>query len=100
MDSFTALSDPTRREIVDLLYRGSKDAGTIAEHFPISKPAISRHLSVLRDSGMIEMRKDAQRRVYSLRREGLREVDDWIARYRSFWSDRLDDLEESLKEEQ
>jgi DNA-binding transcriptional ArsR family regulator len=99
MDGFTALADPTRRQIVDLLHQGAKDAGTIAAHFPISKPAISRHLSVLRDSGMVAMRKDAQRRVYSLRPEGLREVDSWISRYRSFWDDRLDDLETALEDE-
>ncbi|HEU4895579.1 MAG TPA: metalloregulator ArsR/SmtB family transcription factor [Acidimicrobiia bacterium] len=100
MDGFTALADPTRREIVELLYQGPKDAGTIAGQFPISKPAISRHLSVLRDSGLVAMQKDAQRRVYSLRREGLREVDRWISRYRSFWEERLDDLETALEKEE
>lgn len=99
MDGFTALADPTRRQIVDLLADGEKDAGTIANHFPISKPAISRHLGVLRDGGIVAFRKEAQRRVYSLRLEGLHDVDRWLARYRSLWSDRLDALEAALKEE-
>ena len=99
MDGFTALADPTRRDIVDLLSAGEKDAGTIAANFPISKPAISRHLGVLRDGGIVEVRRDAQRRVYSLRPEGLHEVDRWLSRYRSFWANRLDDLEAALKED-
>ena len=99
MDGFTALADPTRRSIVDLLADGEKDAGTIAGHFPISKPAISRHLGVLRNGGIVTMRRDAQRRVYSLRPEGLHDVDRWLAKYRSLWSERLDALEAALKEE-
>ena len=99
VDGFTALADPTRRSIVELLAEGEKDAGTIAGHFPISKPAISRHLSLLRDGGILTMRPDAQRRIYSLRPEGLQEVDRWLARYRSLWSERLDALETALREE-
>ena len=99
MDGFTALADPTRRSIVDLLADGEKDAGTIACHFPISKPAISRHLGVLRNGGIVTMRRDAQRRVYSLRPEGLHDVDRWLAKYRSLWSERLDALEAALKGE-
>lgn len=98
MDGFTALADPTRREIVDLLADGEKDAGTIASNFSISKPAISRHLGVLRDGGIVAVRSDAQRRIYSLRADGLHDVDRWLSRYRSFWSERLDDLEAALKE--
>jgi len=99
VDGFIALADPTRRGIVDLLAHGEKDAGTIAGHFPISKPAISRHLGVLRDGGIVTVRRDAQRRIYSLRPEGLHDVDRWLARYRSLWSERLDALETALKEE-
>lgn len=100
MDVFAALADPTRREIIDMLATGEKDAGTIAARFPVSKPAISRHLGVLRDGGIVAVRRQAQRRVYSLRPDGLHDVDRWLSRYRSFWSDRLDDLEAALKEEQ
>ncbi len=99
MDGFTALADPTRRGIVELLAEGEKDAGTIAGHFPISKPAISRHLGVLREGGIVSVRPDAQKRIYSLRPEGLHDVDRWLARYRSLWSERLDALETALKEE-
>lgn len=99
MDGFTAIADPTRREIVELLADGEKDAGTIASHFPISKPAISRHLGVLVDGGIVERRAEAQRRIYSLRPDGLYEMDRWLARYRTLWTDRLDALEEALKEE-
>lgn len=99
MDGFTALADPTRRGIVELLADGERDAGTIAGHFTISKPAISRHLGVLRDGGMVTMRRDAQRRIYSLRPEGLHDIDRWLARYRSLWTERLDALETALKEE-
>jgi DNA-binding transcriptional ArsR family regulator len=99
MDGFTALADPTRRGIVDLLFRGEKDASTIAAEFPISKPAISRHLTVLRESGIVVMRKQAQRRIYSLRPEGLWDVDRWLSRYRSLWAHGLDSLERELKEQ-
>jgi len=99
VDGFTALADPTRRGIVELLSQGEKDAGTIAGHFPISKPAISRHLAVLRDGRIVSVRRDAQRRIYSLRPEGLYDIDRWLSRYRGFWADRLDDLERVLKEE-
>lgn len=84
---------------MELLADAEMDAGTIAGHFPISKPAISRHLSVLVDGGIVQRRADAQRRIYSLRPEGLYEVDRWLARYRMLWSDRLDALEKALKEE-
>ena len=97
MDHFSALADPTRREIVDLLSDGDKDAGTIASHFAISKPAISRHLGVLRDGGIVRYRRDAQRRVYSLDPAGLRRVDEWLHRYRRFWEGRLDALESELE---
>jgi DNA-binding transcriptional ArsR family regulator len=99
VDGFTALADPTRRGIVELLAEGEKDAGTIASRFPISKPAISRHLTVLVDSGIVERRAEAQRRIYSLRAEGLHDVDRWLARYRTLWSNRLETLEKALKEE-
>lgn len=99
MDGFTALADPTRRRIVDLLADGERDAGSIAAGFEISKPAISRHLRVLREGGIIQVRQEAQRRIYSLRPEGLRDIDRWLSRYRSFWSERLDDLEAAVKEE-
>ena len=99
MDGFTALADPTRRQIVEILADGDRDASAIAQRFTISKPAISRHLSVLREGGLIEYRKAGQRRIYSIRPDGLNEIDEWLSRYRSLWSDRLDQLERALEEE-
>jgi DNA-binding transcriptional ArsR family regulator len=98
MDGFAALADPTRREIVEMLGSGEKDAGTIASKFAISKPAISRHLSVLRESGLVNVRSDAQRRIYSLDLNGLADVDEWLQRQRNLWNERLDALEAALKE--
>lgn len=100
MDGFTALADRTRREIVELLASGEKDAGTIASHFPISKPAISRHLSVLRDGGIVDVRHAAQRRIYSIRAQGLREIGGWLRKYETHWSEHLDALEEAIKEKE
>lgn len=99
MDSFQLLADPTRRQILELLAAGDKDAGTLTDHFAMSQPAISRHLKVLREGGLVDVRTAAQRRVYSVRSEGLQEVDRWLDRYRSFWTKKLDALEEALKEE-
>ena len=98
MDGFAALADPTRREIVDLLATGERDAGSIASRFDISRPAVSRHLRVLREAGVVAARVDAQRRVYSLQPAGLMAVDKWLSKYRSFWTDRLDVLEIALGE--
>ena len=96
MDAFTALADPIRRDIVHALSIGEKDAGTIASRFEVSRPAVSRHLRVLREAGIVVARRDAQRRVYALRPDGLAEVDAWLAQYRQFWGGRLDALAESL----
>lgn len=99
MDGFTALADATRREIVEMLADGDRDAGTIAESFTISKPAISRHLSVLLKGGLIAFRRSGQRRIYTLRPEGLNDVDAWLSRYRNLWNERLDALEATIKED-
>ncbi|MDH5421998.1 MAG: metalloregulator ArsR/SmtB family transcription factor [Acidimicrobiia bacterium] len=99
MDSFQLLADPTRRQILDLLATGDKDAGTLSGHFAISQPAVSRHLKALREGGLVSVRTAAQRRVYSVRSEGLEEVDRWLDRYRSFWTNKLDALEDAIKED-
>ncbi len=96
MRTLSALADPTRQQIVELLSRGDRDAGTIAAEFPISRPAISRHLRVLREAGVIVSSADGQRRVYRLRPEALDEIGSWVAKYRSFWNLRLNKLEEHL----
>ncbi|MBL8709091.1 MAG: winged helix-turn-helix transcriptional regulator [Rhodospirillaceae bacterium] len=99
MDSFSALSDPTRRRILALLGPGEQPAGAIAAQFDLSAPAISQHLKALREAGLVRVRVDGQRRIYSLDPTGLAEMDDWFANMRQFWSSRLDDLERALREE-
>jgi DNA-binding transcriptional ArsR family regulator len=93
---FGALADPTRLAIVErLLAEGEHSAGEIAEPFAISKPAISKHLKVLEDAGLIERRVEKQWRVCRVRPEAIQAVDDWMSRYRAFWEgafDRLDKL--------
>jgi DNA-binding transcriptional ArsR family regulator len=94
---FGALSDPTRLAIVErLLTEGERSAGEIAEPFTISKPAISKHLRVLEDAGLIERRVDRQWRVCRIRPESIQMVDDWMKRYRAFWDGSFDRLEKLL----
>jgi DNA-binding transcriptional ArsR family regulator len=92
MEAFTALADPVRAEIVQLLSARDLTAGDIASRFPISRPAVSRHLSVLRRSRLVRVRGEAQRRVYSLDTDGLDAVDRWVEGCRRAWNKRLDDL--------
>lgn len=96
MDRFAALADPTRRRIVELLGSGERTAGSIGERFPISAPAVSQHLKALRESGLVRVRVDGQRRIYSLDPDGFAEMEAWFAKMRGFWSDRLDALEKEL----
>ena len=97
MDALTALADPTRRRIVELLAERERDVTELHSNFAISQPAISRHLRVLRDHGLVRARPDAQRRIYSLDPTPLAELDDWLGRYRSFWAQRLDALGTELR---
>jgi DNA-binding transcriptional ArsR family regulator len=94
--AFEALGDPTRRRIVELLAGGERTAGEIAEEFPVSRPAISRHLRVLRETGLVRWRGEAQRRVYALEPAPFAALDAWLARYRPFWQNRLDALDTEL----
>lgn len=96
MDSFAALADPTRRRIVELLGSGERAAGAIGDEFRISPPAISQHLKALREAGLVRVRIDGQRRIYSLDPAGMARMDDWFARIRPFWADRLEKLEQEL----
>lgn len=95
---FAALADTTRQRIVELLATGDLEAGSIAAEFHISRPAVSRHLRILREAGVVESRADGKRRVYRLRPQALDEVALWATRYRSFWDERLDALERHLAE--
>lgn len=97
MDSFTALADPTRRQILEMLGHGRLAAGEIGGNFTLSAPAISQHLKVLREARLVRVEVQGQRRIYSLDPDGLGEMDDWLRRVRQFWGDRLDALEEELR---
>ena len=95
MDTFSAVADPTRRAILDLLVVRERSAGDLVSAFPtISQPAVSKHLRVLRDAGLVSMRVHAQQRIYGLQPKALAELDAWIAKYKIFWSERLDALEQ------
>ncbi len=95
---FHALADPTRREILDLLRSTERSAGEVAARFPVSRPAVSRHLRVLRQARLVIQRKDARSRVYRLDPEGLREVDKWLDNYRVFWAARMHQLKRYVEE--
>lgn len=99
MSPFEALADPHRRQILDMLRDGERPAGDLVEALPLSQPGASKHLRILRDAGLVTVRKDAQRRIYRLAPGRLAELDAWLAPYRKFWSSRLDALEEHLNRE-
>ena len=97
MDTFSVVADPTRRAMLDLLVKRERSAGELESAFPdISQPAVSKHLRILKDSGLVDMRVQAQQRIYTLQPKGLAELDAWIAKYKVFWPDRLDALERHL----
>ena len=95
--AFAALADPTRRAILSRLARGPAHVGALVEPFPISGPAISRHLRVLEQAGLIERETSAQWRICRLRGPGLRAAHDWLEPYRAFWEESLDRLAELLE---
>ena len=99
MEAFAALADPTRRQIVDLLAEGERSVGDLARHFTVTQPAISQHLRALQKAGLVRVRQDAQRRIYSLDPHGFTQLDAWLLRYRGFWTNKLDSLERALTEE-
>jgi len=98
MDTFTALADPTRRRIVESLAVRETAFGDLADQFDMSRPAVSQHLKVLRTAGIVTVRADAQRRIYSLSEHSLDDLEAWLGRVRSFWNERLDRLERLLDE--
>jgi DNA-binding transcriptional ArsR family regulator len=97
--SLTALADPTRQRIVEMLAAGALTSGEIAGRFELSPPAISQHLKTLKQARLVSVRADKQKRIYSLNPEGVREVSDWVARIQAFWNPRLDALEAALKKD-
>ena len=87
-----ALADQSRRTVLEILRDHPATAGELAEALPIARPGVSRHLRVLREAGLVDVRQEAQRRIYSLRPEALVEVDEWLEEYRALWQNRLDAL--------
>jgi len=98
--TFDVLADPTRRRILDLLLEGPRPVGELVQRLGLSQPGTSKHLRVLRDAGLVEARKDAQRRVYELRPEPLADVAAWLDPFRREWANRLDALERHLDEKE
>jgi DNA-binding transcriptional ArsR family regulator len=96
--AFDVLGEPRRRELLDHLVDGERTVSELVARLGISQPAVSKHLRVLREAGLVEVRADAQRRLYRIRPEPLRALDDWLTPYRTFWSARLDQLEAHLDE--
>lgn len=97
--TFQALADPTRRAVLDLLRRGAQPAGQIAQAFPVSRPAISKHLRLLRRAHLVQEHREGRHRVYQLNPEPLRAVDSWIEQYRVFWSTSLTSLKAFVEAE-
>jgi DNA-binding transcriptional ArsR family regulator len=96
MSVFAVLAEPHRRQILDLLGDGERPAGELVAALDLSQPAVSKHLRILREAGLVEVRGEAQRRLYRVRPEPLRAIDIWLAPYRRMWAERLDDLERHL----
>jgi DNA-binding transcriptional ArsR family regulator len=93
-----ALAEPRRREILDVLRDGERSVSELVAHLDLSQPAVSKHLRVLREAGLVQARGDAQRRLYRIRPEPLADLDEWLGAYRKFWSAQLDRLEDHLDE--
>ena len=91
-----ALADPHRRHLLDTLRRGEATAGDLADELPIARPGVSRHLRVLREAGLVEVRRHAQWRVYVLRPEPMAELDRWLGGYRELWEQRFDALQTEI----
>jgi DNA-binding transcriptional ArsR family regulator len=94
--AFSVLAEPTRREILDLLRERDRSVNELVTALAVSQPGVSKHLRVLREAGLVEVRADAQRRWYRLRPEPLADLDSWLEPYRRFWDHRLDALERHL----
>jgi DNA-binding transcriptional ArsR family regulator len=97
--TFQALADPTRRAVLDMLRGGSQPAGQIASSFPVSRPAISKHLRLLRRAHLVREHREGRHRVYQLNPEPLRAVDSWVGQYRAFWAESLNNLKAFVESE-
>jgi DNA-binding transcriptional ArsR family regulator len=97
--AFAALADPTRRAVLDLLRAGMRPAGEIARSFTVSRPAISKHLRILRQAHLVEERREGRHRLYQLNPEPLKSVDSWLEEYRNFWTVNLERLKSFVEGE-
>ena len=95
--SLSALADPTRQRIVEMLAAGALSSGEIASRFELSAPAVSQHLKTLKTARLVRVHADRQRRIYELNPDGVDELAQWVARIRAFWNPKLDALEAALK---
>jgi DNA-binding transcriptional ArsR family regulator len=95
--AFEALAEPNRRRILALLLDAERPVGDLVEALAVSQPAVSKHLRVLRNAGLVDVRTDAQRRLYRVRPEPLRDIELWLEPYRRLWASRLNDLERHLE---
>jgi DNA-binding transcriptional ArsR family regulator len=94
--TFEVLAEPNRRRILDLLAEAERPVGELVGALGVSQPAVSKHLRVLREAGLVEVRGDAQRRLYRVRAEPLRDLDEWLRPYRRMWASSLDALDSHL----
>jgi DNA-binding transcriptional ArsR family regulator len=96
MSVFNVVAEPSRRQILDLLGESERPVGDLVDRLGLSQPAVSKHLRILREAGLVEVRGEAQRRLYSVRPEPLRAIYEWLAPYRRMWAESLDELERHL----
>ena len=96
--TLTALAEPNRLQIVELLLTGPRPVGDIVDKLGLNQPQVSKHLRVLSDAGLVAVRPSAQQRIYSLRPEPFKELDDWLRTYRRLWEQRYDRFDEVLQE--
>ena len=97
-DVFQAIADPTRREIIHMIARQSLNLNAVAEHFDISRPAISKHIKILTECGLVTIRQQGRERYCVAKLQKLNEVSGWVEQYREFWNKKLDSLEKYLEE--
>ena len=100
MTSFEAVAEPSRRAILDILRAGERPAGDLVSALALSQPGVSKHLKLLREAGLVSVRADGQRRLYRLQPQGLKELEAWLAPYRTYWADRLAALDDHLERDQ
>jgi DNA-binding transcriptional ArsR family regulator len=97
IETLAALAEPTRLRIVEVLGESPRSVGAICDTLSLGQPQVSKHLRVLKEARLVEVERRAQQRLYGLRAEGLRELNEWLERYRSIWEERMDQLDELIE---